>query len=272
MKNINGIKSKPKKRVVEDEMVFDDRTIERVEEKYLITPAEKSRLIKSLEKHLVRDEFYKEKVVSIYFDTDSNNLAIRSIDRPNFRFKVRARLYNAPKGKSPVFFEVKSKLAVKKIKIGNKRRLALTQTNFKKFLGGKESLTEIVARAAKGDFGQLQVARELEYLINFYELSPKTLVAVDRTAFSGKNDERFRLTFDENLRFREKNLRFEKGDSGEKYFPNTADPKRSVIMEVKTMYAMPPWFVAELSREKIYPTRFSKYGKIYQLIKERNQQ
>ena len=41
-------------------------------------------------------------------------------------------------------------------------------------------------------------------------------------------------------------------------------------MEVKTMHSMPPWFVRELSRQKLYPVRFSKYGKIYQLTKERN--
>ena len=35
------------------------------------------------------------------------------------------------------------------------------------------------------------------------------------------------------------------------------------------MNAMPQWFMSELSQLKIYPYRFSKYGKIYQLINER---
>ena len=106
--------------------------------------------------------------------------------------------------------------------------------------------------------------------MDYYKLEPKVLISADRLAFSSKYDPEFRLTFDENLRFRTKDLTFRKGSKGKKYFPTTDEPKKSVIMEVKTMNAMPPWFVKELSRLMIYPTRFSKYGKIYQLINERN--
>lgn len=133
-----------------------------------------------------------------------------------------------------------------------------------------KNLEQIAAIASNGDFQQIQVAKELSYTIKNYGLKPKIIISSDRTAFRGKDDQNFRLTFDENLRFRTTNLKLEKGSTGEKYFPSTSDPKRGIIMEVKTMNAMPPWFVAEISRLKIYPSRFSKYGKIYQLIKERN--
>ena len=96
------------------------------------------------------------------------------------------------------------------------------------------------------------------------------VISANRTAFTAKDDEEFRLTFDESLRFREKDLKLEKGSKGEKYFPTVGQKERSIIMEAKTMRAMPPWFVEELSRLHIYPVRFSKYGKIYQLINERN--
>ncbi|MBQ1528440.1 VTC domain-containing protein, partial [Candidatus Saccharibacteria bacterium] len=161
--------------------------------------------------------------------------------------------------------EVKSKMAVKKVKIGNKRRLVLSEREFEKFMKGAK-LEELVK---DGDFQQKQIARELAYLMDYYKLEPKMMIVADRVAFKDKEDAEFRLTFDENLRFREDNLSFRKGSKGEKYFPTTNEPKKCIIMEAKTMSAMPQWFVRELSRLKIYPSRFSKYGKIYQLINER---
>ena len=244
---------------------YDDKTIRRVEEKYLITKEQKTALLKKITKNLKRDEFYKEEVLSIYFDTAGNDLAIKSIDRPEFREKFRARMYKMTRGKSSVFLEVKSKMAAKKVKIGNKRRLVLSEREFEKFMKGAK-LEEL---AKEGDFRQKQIARELAYLMDYYKLEPKIMVMSDRIAFKGKAEAEFRLTFDENLRFREDNLSFRKGSKGEKYFPTTNEPKKCIIMEVKTMSAMPPWFVNELSRLKIYPSRFSKYGKIYQLINER---
>jgi hypothetical protein len=39
-------------------------------------------------------------------------------------------------------------------------------------------------------------------------------------------------------------------------------------MEVKARGAMPLWFAHLLSENKIFPVRFSKIGKIYELIKK----
>lgn len=263
--NINGIIVRRKREKEVRASFCDDKTIRRVEEKYLITKEQKAEILKKITKNLKRDEFYKEEVLSIYFDTAGNDLVIKSIDRPEFREKFRARMYRMTRGNSPVFLEVKSKMAVKKVKIGNKRRLVLSEREFEKFMKG-EKLEEL---AKDGDFQQKQIARELAYLMDYYKLEPKVMIMADRVAFKGKEKAEFRLTFDENLRFREDNLSFRKGGKGRKYFPTTNEPKKCIIMEVKTMNAMPPWFVSELSRLKIYPSRFSKYGKIYQLITER---
>lgn len=272
MKNINGIATKKKSRKGSTKKIAtsfcDDKTIERVEEKYLITREQKEALLERLSENLKRDDYYKEEVLSIYFDTKDSDLAINSIERPEFREKFRARVYKMASGRSPVFLEVKSKMAVKKIKIGNKRRLVLTEREFEKFLKGEE-LMKLVERTQSSTFQQRQIARELEYLMSYYKLGPKVMIIADRVAFKGKENPAFRLTFDENLRFREKDLNFKKGAKGEKYFLATENPQKCIIMEVKTMNAMPQWFISELSQLKIYPSRFSKYGKIYQLINER---
>lgn len=252
---------------------MDDKTILRTEEKYLISKSEKTSLLHAIEKRLAHDEFYQEEVLSLYYDTPNFDLVIKSIDRPDFREKIRVRAYDVPKLSSKVFFEVKSKYAVGKKKLGNKRRLVLPLKSFYAYEKGKTSLESLAADVSKGDLQQVQIARELDYLMRIYALEPKILISSDRVAFVAKDNPDFRLTFDEHLRFRTDKLRLEKGSAGEEYFPHTTldDPKKNVIMEVKTMHAMPPWFVAELSRRKIYPATFSKYGKIYQLIKERNQ-
>ena len=251
-------------------LTASDRTIERVEEKYLITKHQKTVLMKKISERLEHDDFYKEQIISLYLDSDNYDLAIKTLDRPNFRLKVRVRSYDVPTPSKRVFFEVKTKLKTEKRKVGNKRRLVLPLKDFYAYINKGQDLEELAKKASKGDAQQCQVARELDYLVKVYDLKPKILISSDRTAFKGKFNEDFRLTFDENLRFRTQKLRLEKTGSWEKYFPNTSDPKRSIIMEVKTMHAMPPWFVAELGELHIYPVRFSKYGKIYQLIKERN--
>ena len=251
-------------------LTASDRTIARVEEKYLITKQDKTALMKAVSKRLNHDEYYKEEILSLYLDTDNFDLAIKTIDRPNFREKVRVRSYNVPTKSKEVFFEVKTKLKIGKDKIGNKRRLVIPLKDFYAYIDKGQDLVKIAEKASNGDAQQMQVARELDYLIRYFKLKPKLIIVSDRTAFRGKDDHGFRLTFDENLRFRLNKLKLEKGGEGEKYFPNTSDPKHSIIMEVKTMHAMPPWFVDELSRLHIYPVRFSKYGKIYQLINERN--
>ena len=248
---------------------MNDKKIERIEEKYLITKHEKTVLMRAIEKKLKHDEYYKEEVLSLYFDTPNYDLAIKSIDRPDFREKVRVRAYNLPKKSTPVFFEVKTKLVQGRRKIGNKRRLVMKLGDFYKYYNKGEDLVKIIEKYAKGDAQQMQTARELDYLMKIYQLEPKVVVAANRTAFVAKEDEGFRLTFDESLRFRETDLKLEKGSKGEKYFPAVGEKERAIIMEVKTMQAMPPWFVEELSKLHIYPARFSKYGKIYQLIYER---
>ena len=248
---------------------MDDKKIERIEEKYLITKSEKTKLLKAINKHLLHDEWYKEEVLSLYLDTPNFDLAIKSIDRPEFREKIRVRAYNLPRKTTPVFFEVKTKYVQGKRKIGNKRRLVLPLKDFYRYFEKGENLEKLIDKYTKGDKQQIQVARELDYLVKFYKLEPKLVISANRTAFKGKDDSDFRLTFDESLRFREKDLKLEKGSKGEKYFPSINEKKRVIIMEVKTMRAMPLWFVEQLNQLKIYPTRFSKYGKIYQLIKER---
>ena len=81
------------------------------------------------------------------------------------------------------------------------------------------------------------------------------LLSYDRTAFYAMDNPQFRITFDENILWRDHDVTLTTGIGGTAVLP--AD---TILMEVKTADAIPLWLVQLLSREKIYKTSFSKYG------------
>lgn len=92
-----------------------------------------------------------------------------------------------------------------------------------------------------------------------YHLKPKLFLAYDRNSYYAKEDSNLRITFDQNIRSREEDLRLELGDSGKLYFN-----KPMYIMEIKTLGSYPMWLVHALNDNYIYPASFSKYGSIYE--------
>jgi SPX domain protein involved in polyphosphate accumulation len=101
--------------------------------------------------------------------------------------------------------------------------------------------------------------REVDRLFTQKALVPKMFVAYDRTAYTAKDGSDLRITFDAGLRSRAHSLRLTDTAQSTPYF---ADGTR--IMEVKTKHGMPLWLTSALTSHRIYPSSFSKYGKIYQ--------
>ena len=97
-------------------------------------------------------------------------------------------------------------------------------------------------------------------------LAPRVLLSYEREAFYAKDNHEFRVTFDENILWRDEDMDLEKGVYGEAILPEDM-----ALMEVKTADAIPLWFVEILSDLKIYKTSFSKYGNAYKTIYEREQ-
>ena len=85
----------------------------------------------------------------------------------------------------------------------------------------------------------------------------------DRTSY--EDDNSLRITFDENLRYRTKSLKFKQNKRDKVYFKN-----KSIIMEIKANGVMPLWLVHVLSGAKAYPTSFSKIGKVYENLRKEN--
>lgn len=237
---------------------MDEKTFDRVEKKYLLTQKEKKKILKLAGDELKKTEYHKSEIFNIYFDTDNFDLTIKSIDNPNFKEKLRARAYG---GYDKVFMEIKTKLKEKGVKVGHKRRFLITHADYRK-LANRESTAVISAKEKIETKNDVQIAKEVDYLINTLDLKPKILVYYNRESYQG--DKNLRITFDENLSFRDENLGFKRNVKDKHYF----NSEKNIIMEIKAHGGMPLWLVKILSENKIFPERFSKIGKIYELIKK----
>lgn len=235
---------------------MNDKVFDRIEKKYLITKAQKKELLESIKDYLEEDGYYKSEVLNLYFDNDNYDLITQSIDWDGFKEKLRARSYG---GYDRVFLEIKTKIRVKDNNIGYKRRIMITHDDFKELVAGKRTLAELSQRSVETE-NDLQIAKEVDYLIEHFNLQPKILVIYNRESY--KNDDGLRITFDENLKYRDKNLSFLKGKHDKIYFKDD----HNIIMEVKAHGVMPLWLVKKMSELKIYPQQFSKIGKIYERI------
>lgn len=218
----------------------------RTEIKYLLTEKQVRDLMWLVEPYLKKDKYFKGTNCSIYFDNDSRYLAIHSMEKPLYKEKIRIRSYGVPRLNDTVFLEIKKKVNG----VGGKRRIPVKLSDFYNYLetGELDSNSEVIKK-------------ELDMCMERYGLKPTMFLAYDRTSYCGKDDPTFRLTFDRNVRSRNDELRLELGDHGEKFFENNL-----VVMEVKAMDAYPFFFVRALSKLKIYPASFSKYGRVTEKV------
>ena len=232
----------------------------RYEKKYLMTGPVYHALRARLAPHMQEDEYGLHTICNLYYDTDDSTLIRRSIEKPPYKEKLRIRSYGVPKEDGKVFLEIKKKYR----KVVNKRRIALPLTDAIALANTGKLPSRIffdnAALAEDPDRVRFETVQILKELINFvkrYPLSRQTFLAYDRMALFGIHDG-FRVTFDQNIRYRTKLVNPCLGDFGTQLLP--AD---CYLMETKVMGATPKWFSEILSEMQIYPTSFSKYGNVY---------
>lgn len=217
---------------------------ERVESKYILTKAQYVEIMKRIQDRLIPDMFPHSEITSIYFDTDDYKLIRTSLEKPAYKEKLRLRSYGIKDDNTSVFMEIKKKYNG----VTYKRRQDMTY---------RESTNYILFDKMPCD---TQIMKEINYLKNTgKQLNPKVLIAYSRDSWAGKNDNDLRITFDSNIRFSLKNLLLTNTDPERKL---TDDD--TIIMEIKTISAMPLWLTYTLDELQIYPGNFSKYGQIYE--------
>ena len=216
----------------------------RVEKKYILTKEQHDKVLVLVNDYLVSDQYGKSTICNIYFDTDNYDLISHSIEKPYFKDKVRLRSYNVPSKDSKVYLEIKRKYDG----VVGKRRIEMTLSDFEKYIEDKNSL----------DISNKQIKSELDYYFNLYNLKPAMYISYSREAFYQRDNPDFRLMFDSQIQAREYDLDLSKGSYGKDILGSG-----KYIMEVKTLGAMPIWFVNILEECNILPGSFSKYGEAY---------
>ena len=218
-------------------------TFERYEKKYMIRPEQLEQFRRLLDSRLTPDRYFSSTVCSLYYDTDDYRLIRTSIEKPVYKEKLRLRSYNVPAQDDNVFLELKSKFK----SLGYKRRVMMRADQARDYLAGCGSAPE-----------DNQVQRELDWFLKCNPVSPKVFIACDRKAYVLKDDPLFRITFDENLRWRSTELDLCLGSHG-----SAVLPAGYVLMELKIPQSVPIWLSQLLSTCRIYPVSFSKYGTCY---------
>lgn len=99
-------------------------TFERVEKKYLLTPAQLDALAPMLHRHMQIDQYGRHTICNVYYDTPDYRLIRTSLQKPVYKEKLRLRSYGVPGPGDTVFVELKKKYRG----VVYKRRTALELT------------------------------------------------------------------------------------------------------------------------------------------------
>ncbi|MBR4550620.1 MAG: polyphosphate polymerase domain-containing protein [Oscillospiraceae bacterium] len=218
-------------------------TFKRYEKKYLLSADGYARLTERMADYIEPDEYHRSTVCSIYYDRDDYRLIRHSIDAPIYKEKLRVRSYNPSGPDCQAFVELKKKYKG----IVYKRRIAMTGRQAAAWLSGAAEPPE-----------DSQMVREIQWFLHENEPHPKVMIACDRTSWRARENPELRITFDEHIRWRDRELSFEAGDAGELLLPDG-----EVLMELKIPGAAPLWLAHLLSEQALFPTSFSKYGVCY---------
>ena len=225
-------------------------TFARYEKKYVITRAQKAKLLALIGSRLTPDVYGESTVCNIYFDTPDYRLIRASIEKPLFKEKLRIRAYNFPDRESNAFVEIKRKCDG----VVYKRRVAMPYGQAYDYLCDDVPLQQ-----------SSQILREIDYLRSFYQdVRPSVALFYDRMAYYWKENPELRLTFDSNVRYRCDHFDLSCGDRG-----TTDLSGDKVILEIKLADTFPLWLSEALDALDIYPGSFSKYGAAYLDMREK---
>lgn len=235
-------------------------TFKRYEKKFLISDVQAERIIDRLTKEhtMVFDSYSKNGssygIYNIYFDDEQNSIINYSISRPKFKEKLRLRSYYlSHTGDETVFLEIKRKING----VVTKRRAILPYNAAMDYV-----CKGICPETDNADMKR--ILNEIGYFLSRYKLSPKVFISYDRIALFDSVDPQLRVTFDSNILTRRYDVDLAKGAGGEPLLhPNER------LMEIKFNLAPPKWLCDVFAEEKIYMSRFSKYGSEYSRLRGR---
>lgn len=227
---------------MDTKMVF-----KRYEIKYLLNRKQKEKMLQAMEPYMELDGYGRSTIRNIYYDTDNYRLARTSLGKPVYKEKLRVRSYQAAVPDDKVFVELKKKYD----SVVYKRRINIAEKQAMEYLAGTACAPI-----------HTHITEEIDYFLQFYRtLAPRVFLSYEREAYYTREPGEFRVTFDENILFREDDLSLGCGVYGEALL----EPGQT-LMEIKTPGGIPLWMVKALTKEKLHKASFSKYGSAYQTM------
>lgn len=218
--------------------------MQRYEIKYVLNKEQVKFLVENLKGYMEVDEYGLTSIASLYYDTKNYRLVRESIEKPEFKEKLRLRSYGLANDLRPVYLELKRKA----YGIVYKRRIQTELNSVNKYINNEYECKS-------------QIEKEISYFSSFYgDLEPKCLIIYDRVAYKENNGD-LRLTIDYNPRYRLDNLNLNTSMDGISLL-NEGD----AILEVKAQDSIPLWLSNILDKGKIYQGSFSKYGEAYKRL------
>ncbi|MCI6004886.1 MAG: polyphosphate polymerase domain-containing protein [Blautia sp.] len=220
-------------------------TFKRYELKYKMNWQQKENILQSMNAYMKPDQYGRTTIRNIYYDTDTYRLIRRSLENPAYKEKLRVRSYCPANGDTPVFVELKKKYQ----HVVYKRRLVCPQAEVLKYFGSGNPLPD-----------HSQIGNEIRYFWQYYKtLHPAVFLSYEREAYYALDGSDLRVTFDENILYREKDLNL-----GSAVYGTPILEEGQTLMEIKTSGGIPLWMSRALTGNHLYKTSFSKYGTAYQ--------
>jgi len=225
----------------------------RREKKYLITSEQGAALQTLITRHTAIDQQGEYLIQDLYFDTADWDIISKSIERPSYKEKLRLRLYGQYNSESQGFLEMKRKYEG----IVYKRRISFPLNELK-----NRCIRDIVSAADS------QISREINYFLKTNPVSEKIHIAYKRMAYTGIEDKGLRITFDRDIVFHlcslsGSNLSEYASDNACQIKGSRIIEQNQMLMEIKTVGAIPLWLTRVLSENSIFPVSFSKFGVCY---------
>lgn len=223
------------------------KTFKRHELKYLLTAKQKEQIQDAMGQYMKIDGYGRTTIRNIYFDTDTYRLIRRSMEKPSYKEKLRVRSYQQAGPEDPVFVEIKKKYE----SVVYKRRLTLPEEKVMNSFYWDKPLPV-----------KSQIGDEIGYFRNYYgKLYPSVFLSYEREAYYSLDGSDFRVTFDENILFREQDISLGSSIYGEPILD-----KGQTLMEIKASGGIPLWMSNALAKNHIFKTSFSKYGTAYKIM------
>lgn len=219
-------------------------TFKRYELKYILTKQQKEKILQTMQDYMKIDNYGRTTIRNIYFDTQNFLLARRSLEKPVYKEKLRLRSYKAVESNEPVFVELKKKYD----SVVYKRRLVMPKNQV------EDTFKNNIPIPVKS-----QIADEINYFRQYYQtLRPAVFLSYEREAYYSLDGSDFRVTFDENILYRENDFSLGSGVYGIPLIKNN-----QTLMEIKTSGGYPLWMCHVLNDLSIFKASFTKYGSGY---------